>query len=96
MYFPVLIDPIAPEPFRYDRDYVVVLSDWSFLSPATIIQKLKKQDGYFNFQKRTVGDFIEESSQDGFVATARERLRWAKMRMDPTDFADVTATRIRT
>ena len=50
----------APEPFHYDRDYVVMLSDWSFESPATIISKLKKDAGYYNFQKRTLGDFFRD------------------------------------
>ena len=90
VYMPFLIEPIEPEPFRYDRDYVILLSDWSFESPATIISKLKKQAGYFNYQKRTVGDFARDTGQNGFAATFKERLSWSKMRMDPTDFADVT------
>jgi CopA family copper-resistance protein len=90
VYMPLLIDPIEPEPFRYDRDYAVLLSDWSFESPATIVSKLKKQAGYFNHQMRTLGDFVRDANTNGFAATMRERLSWSKMRMDPTDFADVT------
>ena len=90
LYMPLLIEPIEPEPFRYDRDYVVLLSDWSFESPATIISKLKKQSGYFNYQKRTPDDFVRDTRSNGFAATVKERLSWSKMRMDPTDFADVT------
>lgn len=67
-----------------------MLSDWSFLSPTTIINKLKKQPGYFNHQKRTVGDFFRDVPRNGLLATVNERLSWSKMRMDPTDFADVT------
>src|SRR5688572_22881919 len=33
MYAPMIIDPIEPEPFSYEREYVVMLSDWSFESP---------------------------------------------------------------
>jgi CopA family copper-resistance protein len=87
---PLLIDPGEPEPFRYDRDYVVLLSDWSFESPATIIGKLKKQAGYFNHQRRTAGEFVRDANSNGFAATFKERVSWSKMRMDPTDFADVT------
>jgi CopA family copper-resistance protein len=90
LYLPLIIDPLEPEPFRYDRDYVVMLSDWSFESPATIISKLKKQAGYFNHQKRTVGEFIRDVKGSSFAATIKERMTWSKMRMDPTDFADVT------
>lgn len=90
LYFPLILDPLEPEPFHYDRDYVVLLSDWSFESPATIIRKLKTQAGYYNFQKRTLRDFFRDVQNNGWTATVKERLSWSKMRMDPTDFADVT------
>jgi CopA family copper-resistance protein len=90
LYFPLILDPAAPEPFHYNRDYVVMLSDWSFASPATIISKLKKEAGYYNFQKRTLGDFFRDGQHNGWSATVQDRLSWSKMRMDPTDFADVT------
>ena len=67
-----------------------MLSDWSFESPATIISKLKKDAGYYNFQKRTLGDFFRDGQHHGWSATVKGRLSWSKMRMDPTDFADVT------
>ena len=90
VYFPLVIDPVDGDRFAYDRDYVVMLSDWSFESPETIISKLKKQAGYFNFQKRTVADFARDVRNNGWAPTIRERASWSKMRMDPTDFADVT------
>jgi CopA family copper-resistance protein len=90
VYFPLVIDPVEREPFAYDRDYVVMLSDWSFESPETIIRKLKQQAGYYNYQKRTVGDFVRDVKNNGWSATIKERAGWSKMRMDPTDFADVT------
>lgn len=90
VYAPFIIDPINPEPFAFERDYVVLLSDWSFESPGKIIANLKKQAGYYNYQKRTLGDFIRDVDRDGVSATLKERLSWSKMRMDPTDFADVT------
>ncbi|MBA4793408.1 MULTISPECIES: copper resistance system multicopper oxidase [unclassified Phenylobacterium] len=90
VYAPFIIDPAAPEPFAYERDYVVMLSDWSFEPPEQIIKNLKKQAGYYNYQKRTVADLFRDAARDGWPATLRERLSWTKMRMDPTDFADVT------
>ena len=90
LYFPLLIDPLEPEPFRYERDHVVVLSDWSFEPPGNIIAKLKKQAGYYNFQRRTLGELARDLRAKGWPAAMGERLEWAKMRMDPTDFADVT------
>ncbi len=90
VYAPFIVDPIDPEPFAFERDYVVMLSDWSFEAPGKIIANLKKQAGYYNYQKRTLGDFVRDVGRDGLSASLKERLSWSKMRMDPTDFADVT------
>jgi CopA family copper-resistance protein len=92
MYGAVIIDPIAPDPFIYDRDYVLVLSDWTSLNPMTILKKLKSNASYFNFQKRTVSDFFTDISKMGLGKTLSNRFEWDKMRMDPTDLADVTAS----
>lgn len=90
LYFPIIIDPKEPEPFHYDREYIVMLSDWSFDPPQKVLSKLKKQAGYYNFHKRTAGTFINDAERNGLVPTVKDRLSWSKMRMDPTDFADVT------
>ncbi|OYZ23561.1 MAG: copper resistance protein CopA [Bdellovibrio sp. 28-41-41] len=90
MYGPLIIDPAVPDPYKYDREYVIVLSDWSFMDPITMIGKLKKQSSYFNYQKRTMADFIHDVRNGGLVDTFSERSQWAKMRMDPTDISDVT------
>lgn len=90
VYAPMIIDPLEPDPIQYDREYVIMLSDWSFSSVDAMIGKLKKQPGYFNFQKRTLGDFIKDVMQDGWLPAFDNYLMWARMRMDPTDLADVT------
>lgn len=90
MYAPMIIDPIEPEPFQYERDYVVMLSDWSFESPETLLSNLKKQGGYYNFQKRTAGEFVTDVKRMGLWPAIQNYLMWDQMRMDPTDFADVT------
>jgi len=90
VYGALIIDPREPEPFRYERDYVVMLSDWTDEDPARVLKKLKKQSGYYNFRKRTVGDFIADVSEHGWAATVAERKAWAAMRMTPTDLADVS------
>lgn len=87
---PIIIDPIDPEPFAYDREYVVMLSDWTFEDPYKILVKLKRMSDYYNFQNRTVADFFDDVSEKGWSATVNDRLAWARMRMSPTDFADIT------
>ena len=90
VYAPFVIDPAGPDPIAFDRDYVVLLSDWSFEAPGKIIANLKKQAGYYNYQKRTLADLLRDVDANGWSAALMERLSWSKMRMDPTDFADVT------
>ena len=90
MYAPMIIDPREDDPVEYDREYVVVLSDWTFRSGVGIIGDLKKQAGFFNFQQRTMGEFISDVSEYGWAPTWDNYLTWARMRMDPTDFLDVT------
>ena len=90
LYGPMIIDPVEPEPFRYEREYVVMLSDWSFESPDALLSNLKKQGGYYNFQKRAAGEFFTDVGRMGFWPALQTYLMWDRMRMDPTDFADVT------
>ena len=90
MYAPMIIDPVEPEPFRYDRDYVVMLSDWSFESPEALFSNLKKQGGYYNYQKRAADEFLTDVGRMGLWLAIQNYMMWDQMRMDPTDFADIT------
>ncbi|VVN78089.1 Copper resistance protein A [Pseudomonas fluorescens] len=90
VYGPLVIDAREPEPFQYDRDYVVMLTDWTDEDPASLMKTLKKQSDYYNYHKRTVGDFIDDVSNNGWRATVADRKMWAEMKMNPTDLADVS------
>ncbi len=88
-YGPIVIDPAGADPVAYDREHVIVLSDWSFLHPHEIITKLKKEGGYFNQQKMTLLGRLSGDPEQRMPAA--DRAMFAKMRMDPTDILDVTA-----
>ena len=90
VYGPLVIDPKEPEPYTYQRDYVVMLSDWTDEDPVALIKTLKKQSDYYNLHKPTLGDFIRDVGKQGWSATAADRLMWAQMKMNPTDLADVS------
>ncbi len=90
-YGPIIIDPREPEPFTYEREYVIVLSDWTFESPERVFHKLKTMGQSYNYQQRTLGDFFRDVQLDGLDATLAERMMWGDMRMSRTDLADVTA-----
>lgn len=89
-YGPLVFDPVGADPVAYDREHVLVLSDWSFMDPHTIMMKLKKgDDSYFNFQKQTLTGLLREGDPEQKMPL-KDRLMWDRMRMDPTDIADVT------
>lgn len=90
-YGPIIIDPAGRDPVSFDREYVLVLSDWSFDHPHKVFTKLKKNNELYNFQQRTVGDFIRDASDNGLGATIKDRAMWGEMRMSATDISDVTA-----
>ncbi|MGE3392492.1 MAG: multicopper oxidase domain-containing protein, partial [Gammaproteobacteria bacterium] len=90
LYGPIVIEPRDPEPLPVAHDYVVMLSDWTDERPATVLAHLKKDSGYYNFNKRTVVDFVRDVRREGLDAAVQDRLAWGRMRMTPTDLADVT------
>ncbi|WP_248743312.1 MULTISPECIES: copper resistance system multicopper oxidase [unclassified Pseudomonas] len=90
VYGPLVIDAREPEPFQYNREHVVMLSDWTDEDPASLMKTLKKQSDYYNYHKRTVGDFIQDVGEKGWGATIADRTMWAQMKMNPTDIADVS------
>ena len=91
LYGALVIDPIDPAPFAYDRDYVVLLNDWTDLDPTALFARLKKMPDHDNLSKRTVGDFMRDVERNGLSATVADRKMWGAMRMTPTDLSDVNA-----
>ncbi|MCP5303848.1 MAG: copper resistance system multicopper oxidase [Chromatiaceae bacterium] len=89
-YGAIVIDPKEPEPFSYDREYVVVLSDWSDEDPHAIYAKLKKLSHYYNFRERTVGEAVAELEEKGWSGFWANRGMWNEMRMSDRDISDVT------
>ncbi len=90
VYGAIIIDPLEPPPFEYDREHVVVLSDWSDEKPENIYAKLKKVSDYYNFNERTVGDLWRDIRRSGLKSTWAQRAMWNEMRMSDRDIADIT------
>jgi len=89
LYGPIVIEPADGERHGSDREYIVLLSDWSDADPEWLYATLKRDSNYFNFGKRTVGDFFADVRAHGLREALDERRMWGEMRMDPTDLADV-------
>lgn len=90
-YGPIIVEPRGPDPVVCDREYVIVLSDWTFEDPHRLFAKLKKMSDTYNFQQRTVSDFFDDVAAEGLDRVLSERMMWGSMRMNPTDISDVTA-----
>ena len=82
-YGPMIIEPRGGDPIRADRDYILLLSDFTTLDPHFIMNRLRTGEGYFNRQQNTW--------TDDYPMSAEERRMWAKMRMMPADIADIGA-----
>jgi len=82
-YGPLIIDPAEPDPIQSDREFVLLLSEFTAMHPHKIFDRLRTGEGYFNRQKTTW--------TDDYAMTGAERRMWAQMRMPATDIADVSA-----
>ena len=77
---------------KVDRDYPVVLSDWTDENPVNVFLNLKKMGGYYNYQQLTTKDFFDDIANVGLSRAMEKRKPWNKARMSPTDYSDVTAS----
>jgi CopA family copper-resistance protein len=90
LYGAIIIEPRDGYRYRFERDYVVLLSDWSDENPRTIVSNLKFQSDYYNYGQRTAGTFLDDARKQGLGAALADRLEWGQMRMSPTDILDVS------
>ena len=90
LYGPLIIDPLEPAPFKYDREHVVMLTDWTDERPERVFAKLKKQSDYYNRKQRTLAHLLDDARAHGLKTALADRRMWGEMRMNPTDLADVS------
>ncbi|MCZ4279680.1 copper resistance system multicopper oxidase [Kiloniella laminariae] len=88
-YGAIVITPKKRDPFKFDRDYVVQLTDAHPHRAATILRNLKMMDDYYNRSQRTLGDFFSDMADKGLAKTLSDRGDWGEMRMTPTDIEDL-------
>ena len=88
-YGAIVIEPKGREPYRYDREYVVQLTDAHPHSGQRIMRNLKLMPDYYNRKQRTIADFFSDASKSGFQAALKDRMDWGDMRMMPNDIEDL-------
>ncbi len=89
-YGSIVITPKGKDPVQADRDYVVLLSDFTDEESGSIMANLKMSSDYYQYARRTVGDFFTDAKEDGFGKAWKNAKMWGEMRMLPTDLSDVT------
>ena len=88
-YGAIIIDKKKREPFRYDKEYVVQLTDAHPHSGDRIMRNLKMMPDYYNRKQRTFFDFLKDTEEKGFGAAMADYKAWGEMRMMPTDIEDL-------
>lgn len=86
----LIVDPQHKDSIEFDREYVVMLTDWTDTNPETIFSNLKQQSEYYNFHQRTAGTFFSDVKKNGLGRTISDRLTWGRMNMTPTDISDIS------
>jgi CopA family copper-resistance protein len=89
-YGPLIIERRGKDPIQFDREYVVMLSDWTDQNPEMVLSNLKQQSSYYNFHQRTIGTFFTDVHKNGLGPAVSDRLMWGQMNMSPTDILDVS------
>jgi CopA family copper-resistance protein len=90
LYGPIIVEPRAGERHRCDRDYVILLTDWTDVDPEYIYATLKRESDYYNRHRRTVADLYHDVQQQGIRQAVSQWDMWARARMDPSDLLDVS------
>ncbi|MEK9754337.1 MAG: copper resistance system multicopper oxidase [Rhodospirillaceae bacterium] len=88
-YGAIVIEPMRREPFNYQREYVIQLTDAHPHRGHRIMRNLKMMPDYYNRQQRTIADFVADAEKMGFRAALADRLDWGDMRMMPNDIEDL-------
>jgi CopA family copper-resistance protein len=92
MYGALIIEPREQDVIASDNEYVIQLSDWTDDDPMALFRKLKIQSDVFNFNQPTVPEFFDDVSSSNVSNALQRRQMWNKMRMNPTDLADLSAS----
>lgn len=91
LYGALVVEPRVPVPQHTERDYTVLLSDWTDEAPLAVYLNLKKMGSYYNFGLPTVGEVFKDLSRLGLSGAHQRRVMWNRARMGPTDYSDISA-----
>ena len=71
--------------YNYDKEYIVVFSDWTDENPDQVLRNLKKEDDYYALKKDNVQSWYKVIKYGAFW----KRIKQEWDRMPPMDLSDV-------
>ncbi|MCB0633785.1 MAG: multicopper oxidase domain-containing protein, partial [Lewinella sp.] len=84
VYGSIVIEP-QEKTIDYDRDLVLVFSDWTDEKPANVLRNLKRGNEWYNIRKGTATPLNRVIARGAFGA----QLNFWKQRMEGADIADI-------
>ncbi len=84
VYGSIVIQP-KEKTLEYEKDLVVVLSDWTNEKPMNVLRNLKRGNDWYQIKKGTAIPLSKAISQRGFAA----QLKMWRDRMEGADIADI-------
>jgi CopA family copper-resistance protein len=88
-YGAIVIEPKERDPFSFDREYVIQMTDSHPHSGNRIMRNLKMMPDYYNRKQRTLFDFFSDTEKMGVGKALSDRGDWGDMRMMPSDIEDL-------
>lgn len=90
VYGAIVVTPREADPIAADRDHTLLLSDWSDESPDRIFRTLMATPDYYSTTQPTFAGLVQQARETSWSQALDDRAMWMRMRMSPTDLADVT------
>ncbi len=90
LYGALILERGGASPAQHDRDHIILLSDWTDQDPMQIVSNLKQEGDFYSTHRPSVADLA--AARGGMGAALSRGLAWDRMRMSPTDIADVTGS----
>ncbi len=84
VYGSIVIHP-KEKPFEYDKDLVLVLSDWTNEKPMDVLRTLKRGSEWYNIKKGTATPLNKVITRGGLGA----QINFWRQRMEGADIADI-------
>ncbi|HEV2524570.1 MAG TPA: multicopper oxidase domain-containing protein [Gammaproteobacteria bacterium] len=95
VYGAFIIDPQTPSAYKYTKEYVIVMSDWSNAKGAQVLANLKKEGDYYSSKfplqpslMKFIHDYRKATPEEGKKIIDDYKMM-QQMRMSLYDFSDV-------